>query len=391
MTAADPAAPTAAARVARLMAVSLGIAGLLLLALDLDVIGRQWDQLAVWWSISAIVAVAGASLAVAIVGAVGSRAATSVSFVVLALVMLAAALALFAAAPPDALGRYPWLADLAVIGAAAAGAGLPVPVAVGYLALLLGAFGLEGQLLVVDTGRVAAVMHVDLLVFYTGLFLALAIASRRAGDQLDRAVRSAVRDVSAAAAAEARRGERRRVEGLIHDSVIVALLAFGRAAPGDRRAVREAERALAAIEELETTTGPTDDPTPRELAWRLQAVTTELDAEIRFDYDAPDDGRLPAAVAAAAAEAMSEAIRNSLRHAGSRGGVARQVSVEASATRLRVVVLDDGRGFEPGAVAATRLGIRESIVHRMAAVGGSAQVVSRPGRGTTVVIVWEAP
>lgn len=369
------------------MAVSLGIAGTLLLALDIDVIGRQWNQLGAWWSVPAIVAVGGAGVTVAIAGAVGSRRATSVSFVVLAGVMLAAALAIGVAVPPDTLGRYPWLADLAVIGAASAGASLPVGAAVGYLVALLGTFAVESVVLVVDTGRLAAVMHVVSLVFYTALLLALGIASRRAGDQLDRAIRSAVDEVTAAAAAEARRGERRRVEALIHDSVIVALLAFGRAGPGDRRPVREAQRAISAIEDLDAA-APAEEPTPRELAWRLQALTTELDAEIRFDYRADDEGRLPVAVAAAAAEAMSEAIRNSLRHAGTRGHVARQVSVEVSDGALRIVVLDDGCGFDPGAVAATRLGIRKSIVHRMTVVGGGAQVVSQPGRGTTVVIEW---
>ncbi|MFW8745067.1 hypothetical protein, partial [Mesorhizobium japonicum] len=105
MTVADP-SPTASARVARLMAVSLGIAGTLLLALDIDVIGRQWNQLGAWWSVPAIVAVGGAGVTVAIAGAVGSRRATSVSFVVLAGVMLAAALAIGVAVPPDTLGRY---------------------------------------------------------------------------------------------------------------------------------------------------------------------------------------------------------------------------------------------------------------------------------------------
>jgi signal transduction histidine kinase len=389
VTIADPAAPTASLRVARLMAVSLGIAGLILLGLDVDVIGRQWDELGTWWSVLALVTVTASSAAVGVVGAFGPPRAATASFVVLAGTMLVLAVLILVAATPDTLGRYPWLADLAVIGAAAAGAGLPSGLAVGYLVALLGVFGLEAVVSVVDTGRLGAVMHLVSLIFYTALFMALAIASRRAGDQLDRAIRSAVTEVSAAAAAEARRGERRRVEALIHDSVIVALLAFGRAGPGDRRPVREAERALAAIEDLEAA-APAEDPTPRELAWRLQALTTELDAEIRFDYRAAEEGRVPVAVGAAAAEAMSEAIRNSLRHAGSRELVARQVSVEAADGELRVVVLDDGRGFDPGAIAPTRLGIRESIVHRMSVAGGGARVLSQPGRGTTVLIEWRA-
>jgi signal transduction histidine kinase len=390
VTVADPAAPTASLRVARLMAVSLGIAGLILLGLDVDVIGRQWDELGTWWSVLAIVAIAASSAAVAVLGAFGPRRAAGASFVVLATVMLVLAALILVAATPDTLGRYPWLADLAVIGAAAAGAGLSRATAIGYLVLLLGIFALESVVSVVDTGRLGAVMHVVSLIFYTALFMALAIASRRAGDQLDRAISSAVAEVSEAAAADARRSERRRVEALIHDSVIVALLAFGRAGPGDRRPVREAERAIAAIADLDAA-APAEDPTPRQLAWRLQALTTELDAEIRFDYRAGEDGRVPVAVGAAAAEAMSEAIRNSLRHAGSRELVARQVSVEVADGELRVVGLDDGRGFDPNAIAPTRLGIRESIVHRMSVVGGEARVLSRPGRGTTVVIGWEAP
>jgi signal transduction histidine kinase len=234
-------------------------------------------------------------------------------------------------------------------------------------------------------------MHVLALVFYTAMFMALAIASRRAGRQLDAAIRSAVAEISAAAAAEARRAERRRIAGLIHDSVIVALLAFGRGAPGEPRVVRQAQRALAAIEDLDASAASTGDATSRELAWRLQAITTELGAEIRFDYTADDEGSVPAVVVEAAAEAMSEAIRNSLRHAGLPGQVLRQVTVTAWSRRLDIVVLDDGVGFDASAVSATRLGIREGIVRRMALAGGSAQVLSRPGRGTVVAIRWSLP
>ena len=55
---------------------------------------------------------------------------------------------------------------------------------------------------------------------------------------------------------------------------------------------------------------------------------------------------------------------------------------------VRVVVADDGPGFDPQRVPSSRYGIREAIVGRMRAVGGQAQVRSRPGSGTTVLLEW---
>ena len=53
---------------------------------------------------------------------------------------------------------------------------------------------------------------------------------------------------------------------------------------------------------------------------------------------------------------------------------------------LSVMVIDDGAGFDPAAVPADRLGIASSVRARMARVGGSAQVWSSPGSGTSVII-----
>ncbi|MGN6325918.1 hypothetical protein [Pseudolysinimonas sp.] len=385
MSVALVAGPSASARVGRLMGVSLGIAGLILLGLAVPTILGEAHAMAAWWTASAIALVAGASIAVVVVGAVGSTAATTASFVVLAGVILLGALLAPLAAPPGSLPFDPWLSDLTVIGVAAAAAGLPVPSAIAYLVVTLATFTAGGLFLAEPGIRELVVLHHCQNIFYAALFAALAIASRRAGNMLDEAVRSAVAEASAAAGAEARRAQRRRVEALIHDRLIVALLAFGRGpAGGDEQARREAVRALAAIEELQDPT-PLGDPTAREFAWRLQALTTELDARIRFDY-ASGAGHVPARVAAAVEEAMSEAIRNSLRHAGS--GVSRQVSVNIDEARVHVVVLDDGVGFESAGVDPTRLGISEGIIHRMSLIRGRADVISRIGRGTTVVLEW---
>ncbi|GMA96793.1 hypothetical protein GCM10025881_36170 [Pseudolysinimonas kribbensis] len=128
---------------------------------------------------------------------------------------------------------------------------------------LLGAFGAEALVVVVPAVRLDTLLHLCQSLFYAALVMAIAIATRRAGRLLDLASLSAISDASAAAAADARRAQRRRVEGLIHDTVIVALLAFGRGTKDDdARAAREAAKALVAIDELAASAQPADDPTP---------------------------------------------------------------------------------------------------------------------------------
>ena len=53
---------------------------------------------------------------------------------------------------------------------------------------------------------------------------------------------------------------------------------------------------------------------------------------------------------------------------------------------LRVIVEDDGRGFDPQAAArGGRLGL-QGMWERAALIGGTVQVESEPGRGTAVFV-----
>jgi signal transduction histidine kinase len=54
------------------------------------------------------------------------------------------------------------------------------------------------------------------------------------------------------------------------------------------------------------------------------------------------------------------------------------------------MITDQGTGFDPAEVAADRLGLRGSVVERMAAVGGNAKIWSAPGQGTSIVITAPA-
>jgi signal transduction histidine kinase len=78
-----------------------------------------------------------------------------------------------------------------------------------------------------------------------------------------------------------------------------------------------------------------------------------------------------------------EALHNALRH----GSPARvDVQLSTSDKNIRMVVTDDGGGFDPddpATAAGRRLGLA-SMRERAAAVGGRLRVASRPGTGTTV-------
>lgn len=83
--------------------------------------------------------------------------------------------------------------------------------------------------------------------------------------------------------------------------------------------------------------------------------------------------------------AVREALNNVARHSGVKEASLR---CQTSGRRVRLEVIDEGRGFDQSAVAGTRYGLARSITARMAAVGGCAAVISAPGSGTTVRLEW---
>jgi signal transduction histidine kinase len=87
--------------------------------------------------------------------------------------------------------------------------------------------------------------------------------------------------------------------------------------------------------------------------------------------------------ARALVSAVGEATLNAARHSGST-----EVSVylEVEEDAISAYVRDHGNGFDPAQVASDRRGIADSIVGRMERHGGTAEVNSRPGGGTEVVM-----
>jgi signal transduction histidine kinase len=190
-----------------------------------------------------------------------------------------------------------------------------------------------------------------------------------------------VRDLADERRLRIRSEERARVAAHLHDSVLqtLALIQHNPDDPAQMTALaRRQERELRSW-----LYGGSDDAAGGTLRAELQRVCDEVEERHRVPIelvavggDAPADDRMREAVAA-----TREALVNAARHAG-----AERVDVYAEADdgRLEIYVRDQGSGFDSSSVPADRRGVRDSIVARMARVGGTAIVTSSPGVGTEV-------
>ncbi len=180
--------------------------------------------------------------------------------------------------------------------------------------------------------------------------------------------------------AAVRAEERAAMAARVHDSVLQTLTLIQRRADDPEEVAR-----LARVEERALRSwlyAPVGASGSLGAALAEVVATTEADYDARIDLvtvgDAVVDDRLAALVAA-----TREAVVNAAKHAGAPA----TLYAEVESTQVEVNVRDRGCGFEPDAVGPDRHGVRQSIVARMASVGGSATVRSVPGEGTEVRLV----
>jgi hypothetical protein len=84
--------------------------------------------------------------------------------------------------------------------------------------------------------------------------------------------------------------------------------------------------------------------------------------------------------------AVGQCLMNVVRHAGVDEAEIAVGPGGPDDEEVTVAVIDGGAGFDPSAVPADRIGVRTSIRGRIEQEGGSVQIWSRAGVGTTVVL-----
>jgi signal transduction histidine kinase len=190
-----------------------------------------------------------------------------------------------------------------------------------------------------------------------------------------------------------RDAELARSQRVVHDTVLQTLEAMALRPPKPPAdlagAVEQLDelRGIARAQALELRRRLTERPdgSSAGLGEDLAAVAAEMAREglrARLVFSEVDDGSLPAARRMAVRDAVREAMRNTMKHAGTTEVVLR---VEHRDQGVAVIARDHGTGFDE-ADRPPGFGISNSIMARLAEVGGTSTVESSPGRGTRVTL-----
>jgi two-component system sensor histidine kinase DegS len=151
--------------------------------------------------------------------------------------------------------------------------------------------------------------------------------------------------------------------------------ALARAIELTRRAADEVRRVIAG-----------SPPAPLDGRCLAEAIRVEATALSRDGWQVTlhvaDIGSVPADIELALFRMTQEALQNVRRHAG----LCRVwLNLERDGAQVRLTIADDGCGFDPRQTPAARFGLA-GMRERVALLGGTIDIQSRPGAGTTIVI-----
>ncbi|MDI2099361.1 ATP-binding protein [Ruicaihuangia caeni] len=297
---------------------------------------------------------------------------------------------------PDGEDNH-WLYFLLTVATATAAIGFSRRVAGVYLVAVPVLYGVF-RMLPVGGARdpLLAVLDVIYAIILGGAVMIIVTMLRQAADSVDVAQGTALQQYGAAVRQHATELERVEVDAIVHDSVLTTLLSAASAETPSAKALA-AGMARAAIGHLadaaENAPGVEAPVQLTTLACELSEAAAALAEPVRVVATRLGDSAVPAVVVEAVRSAALQALVNSIQHAGKglRPGKAVHRWMSISAVEPGGVVVevgDDGTGFRFEALPRERLGVRVSIIERLAKVGGAAEVLSAPGRGTVIRLVW---
>jgi signal transduction histidine kinase len=199
----------------------------------------------------------------------------------------------------------------------------------------------------------------------------------------------------------AQEDERARIARDLHDglgqqltALRLALERHGESTHGDGKKDEDLERALALAQQIDTEVDF--------LAWELRPAVlddlgltaalprflNEWSAHYGVVANFQTTGRVPARLSPDAETAFyrvaQEALNNVVKHAHA---TRVDVVLEGQSDAVTLVIEDDGVGFDPGAAEKSVTGIGlVGMRERAALIGGTLQVESTPGKGTTLYL-----
>ena len=184
-----------------------------------------------------------------------------------------------------------------------------------------------------------------------------------------------------------------RASAILHDTVLNHLSTLSHTVDGplspDQRRLLERDlglmRGVTLGESLITTAVGSSD----EERWNAHPMHEAIRGARSegLDVDITGDPGAALAVQPHVAEVIALALTQSLVNVMKHSGVAEaEVSLHSTGAEVMVMVIDGGRGFDLAEVGSDRLGLRGSIRDRIESIGGSVQIWSGLGKGTSIVM-----
>lgn len=224
--------------------------------------------------------------------------------------------------------------------------------------------------------------------FFSTVLAVLVVVLRYESSKVDEANQKSIEAAIELAKNDAIHRERDRVDALVHDSVLTALIVATNA--NDATAQADArELATAARMKLQTAKESTTANQVITINSLFSAITISIsrqDENASITSEGQSDLQIPGDVAEALTEATLQAVSNAVQHAGPDSKV--EVFLKGLQNGVKIVVKDDGKGFRASRIPRNRLGLKLSIIGRIQSVGGKAFIDSKLGIGTNIILEW---
>ena len=227
-----------------------------------------------------------------------------------------------------------------------------------------------------------------------GAIIIILTMLRQAASSVDNAQATALDRYAHAVRQHATEVERVQVDSIVHDSVLTTLISAARAftPQAQHLAATMATNTIGYLRDA-AAASPDDGSMVRltSLAERITETVNGYSGVFELRARSVGTRSIPAQAAEALYSAAAQAMVNSSRHAGDTG-VTRWVAFRSVAPGgIEIIVGDTGRGFSVADIPEERIGVRISIIERLANAGGRAVIQSAPDEGTLVSLRWPNP
>ena len=228
------------------------------------------------------------------------------------------------------------------------------------------------------------------LFLFGGSVIGMINLVRRGASRADAANSVAIESAIEQARIDAVERERQRLDALIHDRVLNVLLLAGKAetAAEKKSAAKLAENAIDSLQQALIEPRSTPSVTPLGLFRALRKAALQLLPVIEVRTIGGGSEEIPAERAQAITQATLQAIDNAAKHSDA---TLFELIMDSPVTgEIEIVVRDNGSGFRIDRLPKDRIGLRTSVITRMEAIGGYAEITSSAEQGTEIKLGWSA-